>query len=179
VGFIDYYEVLEVSPNANSETIERVFRYLAKRYHPDNLATGNRDRFDLVLNAFDTLRDTVKRVQYDRDYDAHSSAASKLADEASDFEGADLDAEMQSKLLALFYCKRRRDTREPGLGDAELAILLKCPPERLDFHLWYLKEKKWIARREDGLLAITADGVDRANGRHPTRHAERLLTDQS
>ena len=179
MGFIDYYEVLEVSANANSETIERVFRYLAKRYHPDNLATGNRDRFDLVLKAFDTLRDTVKRVQYDREYAAHSSAASELADEASYFEGADLDVEMQSRLLALFYCKRRRDAREPGLGDAELAILMKCPPERLDFHLWYLKEKKWIARREDGLWAITADGVDRANVKPAPREVERLLTDQS
>ncbi|MGR9037200.1 MAG: DnaJ domain-containing protein, partial [Gammaproteobacteria bacterium] len=34
--FVDYYEVLEISPNANSETIDRIFRYLAQRYHPDN-----------------------------------------------------------------------------------------------------------------------------------------------
>ena len=37
----DYYEILEVSPNANSETIERIFRYLAMRYHPDNRDTGD------------------------------------------------------------------------------------------------------------------------------------------
>ena len=34
--FIDYYELLEISPNANSGTIERMFRYFAQRYHPDN-----------------------------------------------------------------------------------------------------------------------------------------------
>ena len=33
----DYYEVLQVSRNADFETIERVFRLLAKRYHPDNV----------------------------------------------------------------------------------------------------------------------------------------------
>jgi curved DNA-binding protein CbpA len=38
--FTDHYEVLEISPNANSETIERIFRYLASRYHPDNQDTG-------------------------------------------------------------------------------------------------------------------------------------------
>jgi curved DNA-binding protein CbpA len=27
--FIDYYEILEISPNANSGTIERMFRHLA------------------------------------------------------------------------------------------------------------------------------------------------------
>ncbi|NNC65504.1 MAG: DnaJ domain-containing protein, partial [Gammaproteobacteria bacterium] len=31
----DLYEILEISPNASHETIERVFRYLAQRYHPD------------------------------------------------------------------------------------------------------------------------------------------------
>ena len=47
--FIDYYEILEISPNANSATIERIFRYLAQRYHPDNRTTGDRDRFYLVV----------------------------------------------------------------------------------------------------------------------------------
>ena len=42
--FIDFYETLEVSPNANSETIERMFRYQARRFHPDNKASGDRAR---------------------------------------------------------------------------------------------------------------------------------------
>nr|WP_246767912.1 DnaJ domain-containing protein [Bradyrhizobium sp. CCBAU 53340] len=33
------YETLEISPNANSGTIERMFHYLAQRYHPDNRKT--------------------------------------------------------------------------------------------------------------------------------------------
>ena len=63
--FIDYYELLEISPNANSGTIERMFRYFAQRYHPDNQDTGDRDRFDLIAEAHATLRDSVKRAQYD------------------------------------------------------------------------------------------------------------------
>ena len=43
--FIDYYEILEISPNANSGTIDRMFRYLAQRHHPDNPETGDRVRF--------------------------------------------------------------------------------------------------------------------------------------
>jgi curved DNA-binding protein CbpA len=43
--FTDYYEILEISPNANSETIERIFRYLALRYHPDNQDSGDLPRF--------------------------------------------------------------------------------------------------------------------------------------
>ena len=36
-GFVDYYELLQLSPNADDETIHRVFRHLAKRLHPDCL----------------------------------------------------------------------------------------------------------------------------------------------
>jgi curved DNA-binding protein CbpA len=42
--FKDYYEILDISPNANSETIERLFRYLAPRYHPANNDTGDLTR---------------------------------------------------------------------------------------------------------------------------------------
>ena len=33
---IDHYEVLQVSHRADLQTIQRVYRHLAKRYHPDN-----------------------------------------------------------------------------------------------------------------------------------------------
>ena len=37
----DYYEVLQVSPNADLDTIHRVYRLLAQRFHPDNRESGN------------------------------------------------------------------------------------------------------------------------------------------
>jgi curved DNA-binding protein CbpA len=49
--FTDHYEILEISPNANSDTIERIFRYLALRYHPDNQATGDLCRFSEIVEA--------------------------------------------------------------------------------------------------------------------------------
>jgi curved DNA-binding protein CbpA len=53
--FTDHYEVLEISPNANSETIERIFRYLASRYHPDNQDTGDLSRLRHPFDAFGSL----------------------------------------------------------------------------------------------------------------------------
>ena len=179
MSFVDYYEILEISPNANSETVERVFRYLAQRYHPDNGSTGDRVRFDLVLEAHNTLRDPGKRVRYDLEHKRHVSDLSKLAEEAGDSEGIDRDADIQARLLSLFYVQCRKNVREPGIGDGELSVLLDCPIEHLDFHLWYLREKKWIARREDGLLAITIEGVDRASSENHVKAAAKLLTDQS
>ena len=42
---LDYYELLEISPQATQETIHRVYRYLAARYHPDSAGTGNLEKF--------------------------------------------------------------------------------------------------------------------------------------
>jgi DnaJ-class molecular chaperone len=44
-GDADYYEVLQVSDTAEPETINRVYRIFAQRYHPDNRETGNEARF--------------------------------------------------------------------------------------------------------------------------------------
>jgi hypothetical protein len=43
--FVDYYELLRVSPGAELESIQRVHRALAARYHPDNTETGDIERF--------------------------------------------------------------------------------------------------------------------------------------
>src|SRR6516164_4639695 len=176
--FMDYYEILELSSNANSGTIERMFRYLAQRYHPDNRDTGDRLRFDLVMEAHETLRNPEKRAQYDIEHKNHSSIRWKLAEEASDGKVIDRDLDIQNRLLSVLYAKRRQNARDPGIGDFELERLLGCPAEHLEFHLWYQREKGWIARTETGTIAITVEGVDRASSDY-RKNTKQLLTDQS
>ena len=177
VAFTDYYEILEISPNANSETIERIFRYLAQRYHPDNPETRDRLRFDAVVEANNTLRDPVKRAQYDIQHNDHSGLRRKLAAEAGDTKGVAQDVVIQDKLLSFLYVKRRQNINDPGIGDHELERLSGCPREHLDFHLWYLKAKGWLERLENGMLAITVQGVDRANSEQRRETAPtKLLT---
>jgi curved DNA-binding protein CbpA len=177
-NFIDHYETLEISPNANSGTIERVFRYFAHCYHPDKKDTGDRVRFGAVLEARAVLGDPAKRAQYDLQYKVHSDLRWKLAEEASNNNGIDRDADVQNKVLAILYARRRQDITNPGVGDLELERLLGCPAEHLDFHFWYLKEKGWIAKTESGTLAITADGVDRVNIKNHAHATKKLLTDE-
>ena len=62
---IDYYELLQISPNADSDTIHRVFKYLAARLHPDNAATGNQQKFQQVQAAYDVLSNPIRRREYD------------------------------------------------------------------------------------------------------------------
>ncbi len=176
--FTDYYEILETSPNANSETIERIFRYLALHYHPDNRDTGDRGRFDEIVEAHNTLKDPIKRAQYDVEYKNHIDSRWKLTEELGDSSGVQRDLDIQERLLDIFYAKRRQNVGDPGVGDMDLERLLRCPREHLEFHLWYLKEKGWISRLENGMLAITAEGVDRRNSEHRS-DAAKLLRDQT
>jgi curved DNA-binding protein CbpA len=177
-SFTDYYEVLELSPNASSETIDRIFRYLAQRYHPDNQETGDRLRFDAILQAHNTLKDPAKRAQYDIQHKNYSGVRWKLAEEASDGKGIEGDCDVQHKLMSILYVKCRCDANNPGVGSVELERVLGCPTKHLEFHLWYLKEKGWIRRLENGLLAITAEGIDRTNS-EPRGTTSKFLTDHN
>ena len=193
-NFINYYQVLNLTPDATAEAIDREFRLLARRYHPDNQATGDRAKFDGIVQAHDVLKDPQLRAQYHEEFRAYipfgrrasdqvrtEAEARANADDANAFfegVGIDRDASIQNNILVLLYFRRRQNPREPGIGDAELERLSGCPPEHLEFHLWYLKHKKCVATGEDGLLAITIDGVDRAAHIY-NESASRLLTAQA
>ena len=174
--FTDYYELLEISPNANAETIERVFRYFAMRYHPDNQDTGDLSRFSEIVEAHNTLKDPVKRAQYDIQHKNHSGIRWKLAEEASDTKNIERDVVIQEQLLSILYVKRRQNINDPGIGEYDLERLSGCPREHLEFHLWYLKAKGWVGRLENGMLAITLEGVDQANSGNRRDTTTKLLT---
>ena len=71
--FEDLYEDLQVSPNADQETIERVYRLLAKRYHPDNNGSGSVEKFDIITKAYKLLSDPERRAAYDAAYEEKKS----------------------------------------------------------------------------------------------------------
>ncbi len=65
---IDYYEVLEVSRDADASEIKKAYRKLALKYHPDR-NQGDKEaeeKFKLVNEAYQALSDPKKRSIYDR-----------------------------------------------------------------------------------------------------------------
>ncbi|MEW6440377.1 MAG: J domain-containing protein [bacterium] len=173
--FLDYYELLQISPNADPDTIHRVFRHLAKKYHPDTPGTGNGDQFNVLLNGYRTLTDPQARAAYDIRHQQHWNSKWKLAAEAANARGFEDDAAVRRRLLSLLYVQRKRDVRSPGIGEGELSRLLGCPAEIMEFHVWYMREKGWILRTENGLFAISAEGVDRVEQDRVRLRPDRLI----
>jgi curved DNA-binding protein len=67
VGYKDYYEALGVERNAGQEDIQRAYRKLARKYHPDlNKGPDAEQKFKEVNEAYQVLRDPAKRKAYDQ-----------------------------------------------------------------------------------------------------------------
>ena len=152
-----YYELLELSANANQDTIERMFRYLAAKFHPDS--GGDKETFSSLVKAFEVLRDPSSRAAYDAQLQQEKQDNKVLVEHA---QQAGPDAEIRHQLLQLFYTRRRQANNSPGIGTVTVENEMDLSPEILNFHLWFFREKGWIQREEDGGLSITAAGVERA-----------------
>lgn len=67
----NYYEILEVSPNASKEIIEKAYRTLAKKYHPDANSEDNKqwaeEKFKKINEAYEVISNKEKREEYDRE----------------------------------------------------------------------------------------------------------------
>lgn len=64
----DYYKTLGVERNATQEDIQKAYRALARKYHPDMNPDDKtaKKKFQEVQSAFDVLGDASKRELYDR-----------------------------------------------------------------------------------------------------------------
>lgn len=65
----NYYDELEVSKTASKEVIEKVYKVLAKKYHPDTTTEADKklaeERFKAISEAYEVLSDDEKRKKYD------------------------------------------------------------------------------------------------------------------
>ncbi len=63
--FMDYYAILNVSPEADTEEVKQAFRQLARQFHPDVAGEGSRERFQQIRQAYQVLSDPEQRRRYD------------------------------------------------------------------------------------------------------------------
>jgi curved DNA-binding protein CbpA len=171
-GFVDFYEVLQISPNAQPETVQRVYRMLAQMYHPDNSETGDIQRFEPVLEAYRVLSDPERRAAYDVEHRSVATVRWKIFDQSASVQGVDGERLKRLGVLSLLYNKRIHEAHNPVLGLVELEQLLGCPREHLELSLWYLRESGRIQRSDNGRYTLTSKGLEfleesMANGTTP------------
>jgi curved DNA-binding protein CbpA len=173
---IDYYEVLQVSPAADPETIHRIYRYLAQRFHPDNQETGSEERFRQVHQAYTILSDPEQRARYDVVYQQHRQDRFRLVatggDVRNDFE---MEQMVRLTLLEVLYTRRRMEPSAPAIFSGELESLIGRPREHLEFTIWFLTQKKFVTRDDNARLQITADGVEHLESNYRVNLHQRRL----
>jgi curved DNA-binding protein CbpA len=161
-AFVDFYEVLQISPNADSDTIHRIYRILAQRFHPDNQATGNPENFKSLTEAYHALADPERRAAYDVQHRDARRLTWRIFDQSTAPMGVDGERRKRDGVLALLYRKRVSQPEQPFLMLKELEELLGVPREHLEFTVWYLRESQLIQRSDNGRFTITLKGVDAA-----------------
>ena len=156
----DYYEVLQISPKADHATIHRVYRILAARFHPDNVETGDAERFRQLSDAFQILGIPARREEYDASYSRRELKPLPVFELKDFVDGLGGEINRRLGILCLLYNQRRYRPEAPGLSVLQLETLMAFPREHLTFTLWYLRERKLIAVVENSDCALTAAGVD-------------------
>lgn len=156
----DHYEILRLSPRADSETIERVFKTLALRFHPDNQRTGDAETFLRINAAYRVLSDPRKRLAYDSERETNRNTPRFQLRSPEFFNGIVGEQNRRLATLCLLYRKRTSNYEFPGLSLLELEQLTGCTREELGFSLWYLCEKGQCRVSDGAEYSLTANGVD-------------------
>lgn len=158
---VDHYEVLQVSTSAEPETINRVFRILAQRFHPDNQQTGNESRFREILEAYSVLSDPEKRARYDVMHQQQRKDRWRLVSSGAQTEN---DFEMEEivrlTVLEVLYTKRRLEPTKPGIFYGEFETLIGRPREHFEFTVWFLLQKKFVVLDDKSCLILTVEGAE-------------------
>jgi curved DNA-binding protein CbpA len=156
----NYYEFLQISSNAESETIHRVFRYLAARLHPDNAETGDVEKFVLLKEAYEILSDPARRAEYDAACAREEAQQPPLSSSIDFMDNIDGELNRRLAVLALLYYRRRTNPSNPEVSLMEVEERMGFPRDYLEFTTWYLMKKDYITRADNSAFTLTAAGVD-------------------
>ena len=171
---VDYYETLQISPNADPDTIQRVFRLLAQRFHPDNKESGDAERFRALHEAYSVLSVPEKRAQYDVHHEELRRERWRFTASVKGSSDFEVEQQLRATILEILYARRRAEPSNPAFSPYELAQLTGQPREHLEFTVWYLGQKKYVTRDDQSGLTITADGVDYVEQQHASSMRRRL-----
>lgn len=107
----NYYEILEVDKNASKEVIEKAYRTLAKKYHPDlRSSTYSQERMMKINEAYEILSNDFKRKEYDN----HLQSKSISIEEYNKIKQENIQLKNNLKKISNQY--NNNNTNEEDLG---------------------------------------------------------------
>lgn len=146
----DYYDILEVNPKASTEVIEKAYKVLIKKYHPD-LYTGEQkvyaQRKTIDINeAYHVLSDNFLREQYDNELQKQN--VSNYEDSQVDYKNYQNNKVNNSRRKR----KQGKSTEKPQIGTFSSLVELtkeiyRNRPER--------KEKRKLDKKDVEAIVLT------------------------
>jgi hypothetical protein len=79
------------------------------------------------------------------------------AQSENDFE---MEQIVRLTVLEALYTKRRLEPAKPGIFLREFERLIGKPREHLEFTIWFLQQKKLVARDDNSELVLTVEGAE-------------------
>ena len=107
----DFYQILGVDKNSNSEEIKKAYRKLAVKYHPDKNPEDKKaeEKFKEISEAYDTLSDPQKRRKYD--FDLQGGGRGWHSSESQGFSGT--YGSFEDLFENVFFGRRERTAVDP------------------------------------------------------------------
>jgi hypothetical protein len=184
--FVDYYEYLMISPNADRAMIEWAVRLMLTRYGKKNGEQADQAKYELVKEAYRTLADPKRRELYDslrkehaeiapesdsldalsravvpaRSKDQRISIESIRVEQTATAADVELQRRLREGVMSSLYDIVITRPRNPELGRAEIARSIGARIDEIEFTIWFLREKDLLKTTNQGLYAITAKGVE-------------------
>jgi len=156
----DLYEILQINPKADLETINRVFRMMATRFHPDNPETGDEEKFLELKRAHSVLSDPRRRAEYNSYRERRDDGPNPIFENKGFVVGIESEMNRRLGVLALLYNQRRINPDHPGVSLLDLERKIDLPREMLSFSTWYLKAKQLVSVADNCDYTVTADGAE-------------------
>jgi hypothetical protein len=181
--FVDYYEFLMISPQADRAMVEWAVRLMLARYGKKNDQQGDEEKYNLVKEAYRVLADPKRRAAYDKDRQAmlpstEAVTSGGVSTMPERVEGAPLDPDsihvslvaniddvrlqkrIRQGLMSSLYDVMITRPRNPELGRADIARAIGVSIDQMEFAIWYLRERELLRTTPQGLYAVTTKGVD-------------------
>lgn len=177
---VDYYAILQVSPNASAEVIKSAYKALGKKYHPDNNKYPPKTCEEKMIEinmAYDVLSNPEKKKVYDMEYQKymiknHETEFSQRNEENKDFANNDSVSNEEEKTEGLwqslwrgFECMTQKNRQiienayYDGLGMDNYELVLQFTKNygfKRQGYAKVLEERGMLERNHDGKLVPTS-----------------------